>query len=98
MKLCELMSLGDDNVIGRLLSDARKNLTKIKRSRDREVCSLANGLISSIDSFEVNPNILQTDGYSLQNYLTMLNNPKIGIKTLRQVSDALGSYSDDTGE
>jgi hypothetical protein len=98
MKLCELVSIGDDNVIGRLLSDARKNLTKLKDNKDREVCSLANGLISSIDSFEANPNILQTDGYSLQNYLTMLNNPSIGKRTLRQVSDALGSYSDDTGE
>lgn len=98
MKLCELVSIGDDNVIGRLLSDARKNLTKLKNNKDSDVCALANGLISSIDSLEANPNILQTDGYSLQNYLTMLNNPKIGKRTLRLVSDALGSYSDDTGE
>lgn len=98
MKLYELMSLGDDNVIGRLIRDAHKNLSTLKGSSDKEICSLACNLISALNALEANANILQTDGYSVQNYLMMLDNPKIGIRTLRLVNDALGSYSDDSGE
>lgn len=98
MKLCELMSLGDDNVIGRLLYNARTNLTKLKGSTDKEVCSLACKLISILNGLEANPNILQTDGYSLQNYLMMLDKPKIEKRTLNLVSDALGSYDDESSD
>jgi hypothetical protein len=98
MKLFELMSVGDDNVLGRALNRARKTLTKLKKNSDKELCSLACGLVQTLDALEANPNILQTDGYSLMQYLMMLDNPKVGIQTLQLVSDALGSYDDDSGD
>ncbi len=96
--LLELTSLGDDNILGRVLNDAMKSLKKLKGNKDKEICSLACGLIDTLKSLEANPNILQTDGYSLMQYLQQLSQPKLGKNSLRALSDALGSYGDDDGE
>ncbi len=98
MKLYEIMSVGDDNVLGRAFSDARKTLKKLKDKSDKEICELACGLLSILDNLEANANLLQTDGYSLMNYLKQLGNSNIGKNTLRLISDTLGSYSDSDGE
>ena len=98
MKLFELMALGDDNMLGRLLYDGRKNMEKFVKDKDKEVSSAAKNLIAAIDSLEVNTNVLQTDGYSMMNYLQQIANPKVGKRTLLHVSDALGSYDDGEGE
>lgn len=95
MLLYELMSLGDDNVLGRLIDDAQKTLKKLQNNSDKEVCSLACGLLATLNRLEANPNILQVDGYTLMNFLKMLSNTNVDKRTLRMVSDGLGSYSDD---
>jgi hypothetical protein len=96
--LLEITGVGDENVLGRVLSDAVKALKKLKGNSDKEICSLACGLIDTLKSLEANPNILQTDGYSLMQYLQQLSQPNLGKNSLRSISDALSSYSDDTGE
>jgi len=98
MKLFELMSLGDDNVLGRVLHDARSNISKFLRNSDKETQTVARSLIASLDSIETNANITQTDGYTLLNYLQQLANPKVGIRTMKHICDALGSYDDSDGE
>lgn len=98
MLLQEIMGLGDDNIIGRLIDDAKSTLTLLTKQSNKEVQSLSKGLLTTLQHIEVNPNILQVDGYSLTNFLQMLAKPKIDIKTLRMVSDALGSYEDDSSD
>lgn len=98
MKLFELMSLGDNNVLGRVLHNARSNVTKFLKNSDKETQAAARNLLASLDAIEANANILQTDGYSLLNYLQQAANPKVGKRTLQAVSDALGSYDDSDGE
>ncbi len=98
MKLFELMSLGDNNGLGRVLHDARSNVTKFLKTSDKETQTVARNLIASIDAIESNANILHTDGYSLLNYLQQIANPKVGKRTLQNVCDALGSYNDSDGE
>ena len=98
MKLFEITSLGDDNSLGFLLNNATTQLKKIQKSTNKETRSVVTGLLTTLEKFNANPNILQTDGYSLLNYLKMLDNPKITIQTLRLVGDALGSYEDDSSD
>lgn len=98
MLLQEIMGLGDDNIIGRLVNDAKNTLTLLTKQSNKEVKSLSKGLLTTLQHIEVNPNILQVDGYSLTNLLQLLTKPKVDIKTLRMVSDALNSYEDDSSD
>lgn len=98
MLLCEITGIGDDNVIGKLFNDAKSTLNSIKKQSNKETHSLACGLLDKITSLEANPNILQVDGYSLTQFLRMLSKSNVDLKTLRLVSDALGSYDDDSSD
>lgn len=98
MKLFEIIGLGDDNVLGKLMNDATLSLKKIQQGSNKEQRLLATGLLSSICAFEANPNILQTDGHSLTKFLQMISKDGVDTKTLRLVSDAFGSYSDDSSD
>jgi len=98
MLLHELMSLGDDNVLGRLINDAKKALKKLQGNSDKEVCSLACRLLDTLAALEVNANLLQVDGYTLMNFLRMLGKDKVDKRTLRMVSDGLGSYDDESSD
>lgn len=98
MKLFELMSLGDENVLGRVISDARSNVTKLSKNSDKDIQSAAKSLLAALDAIDANVNVLQTDGYSLLNYLRQAANPNVGKRTLQAISDALGSYDDSDGE
>ena len=96
MLLHEIMGLGDDNVLGKLFNDAKNTLNKLKSNK--ETCSLVCGLLDTLSGLEANPNILQTDGHSLTRFLQMLAKPNVDKKTLQTVSDALGSYDDDSSD
>lgn len=95
MKLMELMSLGDDNQLGGVLHAARTNLNKLKNGPYKKHVIM---LLATLDNIDTNPNILQTDGYSLLNYLQQIANPKVGERTLAHVCDVLGSYDDSDGD
>lgn len=92
------MVLGDDNAVGGLIVDATKSLKKLKQSATPQDKTLITDLIQTISSLGRNPNILQTDGYSLVQYLRMLTKHDIDSRTLRMVSDALSSYDDDSSD
>lgn len=98
MKLCELMVLGDDNAVGGLISDATAALKKLKKTANETEHSIIQELISTISNLNHDPNILQTDGYSLVQYLRMLTKPNVDKRTLQMVSDALDSYSEDSND
>jgi hypothetical protein len=94
MKLCELMSTGDDNGLGRVIDNAMKSLNRLKSKSDNEIRELAASLIQILENLEANPNIMQADGHSLIRYITMLSKPSVGKNTLRLVADSLRSYCD----
>lgn len=94
----ELMSLGDDNSLGKSLDDALKNLNKLKKHSNKEVKKAAIAALSCLDNIETNTNVLQTDGYSLLNYLQQLANPNISQNTLLGICDAIGTYDDSEDE
>lgn len=98
MLLTEIISLGDDNVLGRLINDSNINLHKLTRSQNKETKKLANSLLGVLNSLEQDPTVTREDGYSLLNYLRMLTKTDIDNHTLRAVSDALGSYDNESGE
>lgn len=98
MRLNEIMFLGDDNVLGQLFDQATTNLKKFQKSNHKETRSIASGLLDILNRLQATPTVLHGDGYSAMRYLQMLANPKVEIQTIRMVSDALGSYEDDSGE
>ena len=93
MKLNELMSVGDDNVVGRLIHDATLNLKKYHPKNNVVV-----DLLKILDNIDDNPNIVTDDGFSLNNYLTMLTKPVLDDQTLNLVYDALSSFQDSGSE
>lgn len=96
MLLREIMGLGDENVLGQLINDATKTLKILQKQSNKKICSLASGLLNTLNNLEANPNILQVDEYSLITFLQMLNKSNIDIRTLKMVSDGISSYHDDS--
>lgn len=96
MLLNELMGLGDENIIGRLMDNASKTLKQLQTQSNKEINLLAKNILDIITQLEGNPNIVLVDNYTLIRFLQMLDKPKVDIKTLRIVSDALGSYNDNS--
>jgi uncharacterized phage infection (PIP) family protein YhgE len=96
MLLHEIMGLGDENVLGRLINDATNTLKTLQKQSNKEIRSLASGLLNTLDNLESNPNIIRVDQYSLTQLLQMIATPTIDIRTLRMVSDAFGSYNDNS--
>ncbi len=95
--LNELTSIGDDNVIGGLLSNAKSNLQTLKKTYPSEK-SIIDGILTGLNRIEQDPTISYIDGYSTINYLQQLNNPKISISSLREIGDALSTGEDPSGE
>lgn len=94
MKLMEIMSLGDDNVLGKLFDTAIKNIKAVKQNdKNKKDIGL---LLNAVNKINNNPNLLQTDGYSLIQYIKMLNKPNLDDRTIKTVCDALCSYDDST--
>lgn len=96
--LMELMGLGDNNSLGKSIDDARKNLNKLKKHSNKDIRKTAITALSCLDNIETNTNVLQTDGYSLLNYLQQLANPNISQSTLLGICDAIGTYDDSEDE
>lgn len=96
MKLNEIMSLGGDNSLGKLVADAKINIKKhAKNATLKKTCD---SILDALNVIEQSPNVLQTDGYSLMQYLQQLTNPTIDIQTMSAISDALASYDDSEGD
>lgn len=93
MKLCELMSVGDDNAIGKLIDDAKQILAKYPLKSEA-----IGGLLNILNNIDENPNIVTDDGYSLSMYLQMLTKPTLDNQTINMVYDALGSFEDSGSE
>ena len=92
----DIVTSGDDNVLGRLLHDAKNNLNKIKGSP--EMKDVIKDILGSFKMIEQNPGTTYNDGYSVIQYLQMVVNPKVEFKVLQMVRDALSSYGDNNGE
>lgn len=93
MKLYELMSVGDDNAIGRQIDDAKQALTKYPSKSEA-----VRGLLNILNNIDDNPNIVTDDGYSLSTYLQMLSKPTLDDQTIQMVYDALSSFEDSGSE
>lgn len=93
--LVELMSTGDDNVIGGIIDTARKNLTKLSKEQ-KALTDICKNLLDVLDGIEQTPSLLYVDSYSSTNYLQRLCNPKVDINTLKTVYDALQSFDGDS--
>ncbi|PPD55718.1 MAG: hypothetical protein CTY12_00230 [Methylotenera sp.] len=92
MKLCELMSVGDDNVVGRMIDDAKLALSKCPKT------DAVRGLLVVLNNITNNPHIVTDDGYSLTTYLQLLTKPTLDNETINMVYDALGSFEDSGSE
>lgn len=98
MILKELMSLGDDNSLGRVIHDAKQNLQRLRKSSNKELKSLIDSLSDTLYNIQQDPMVVIDDGFTLMNYISQLTNPKITIRTVRSVNDALSSYENSSGE
>lgn len=92
MKLYELMSVGDENAIGKLIDDAKQSLATCPNT------DAVRGLLIILNNIDNNPNIVTDDGYSLTTYLQLLTKPMLDNETINMVYDALGSFEDSGSE
>lgn len=91
--LIELMSAGDDNAIGGIVTRAKENLEKL--SKNKSLSSICKQLLTVLDDVERTPTMIYGDGFSLVHYIQQLSNPKIDLRTLKHICDALQSYDNE---
>lgn len=91
----DVVSIGDNNGIGKLMYDAKTNLNNISK-KDKSTKAVVDCILQQFGRFEQDPGSVYTDGYSLTNILQSVANPKISLDQLSNISDTLSSY--DGGE
>lgn len=95
--LNEIISTGDDNVLGGLLHNAKQNLNNLSKINP-SLQQTIKDVISSFDVIEQDPSASLYDGFSLTQYLRQLCDPTITKNKLELIRDALCSYGNDGGE
>ena len=95
--LTEIISTGDDNVLGGLLHNAKLNLNKLAKLNP-DLKSVVDDILSSFNTIEQDTTASLYDGFSVTQYLRQLCEPTISKDTLALIRDSLGSYSNDGGE
>lgn len=95
--LNEFTSIGDDNVIGGLLFQARQNLNSLKKQQPKQR-SCIDCILLGLDKIEQDPMLSYIDGYSTVNYLQQLINPRITPPELNALADVLGSGAYESGD
>lgn len=95
MLICEIISVGDDNVLGKLLFDAKLNLKKIKNKENEDAIKR---LMNSFEGINLDPGTSYNDGHTLFSYLRLLGQNTITTNKLKSIADTLGSYCNDSGD
>jgi hypothetical protein len=95
--LTELISTGDDNVLGGLLHNAKINLAKLEKTNPA-FKSIINDIKSVFNVIEQDPTASLYDGFSLNQYLQQLCEPTITKNKLMFIRDSIGSYCNSSGE
>lgn len=95
--LTEIVSTGDDNVLGGLLHNAKINLSKVEKTSPA-LKPIIKDILSSFNVIEQDPTASLYDGFSTTQFLQQLCDPTITKNKLLLIRDSIGSYCNSNGE